>query len=64
MDGFDFLEGLVALGQAHLIHKVVVVLTSSAHPKDQQRLNALGVKSTLLKPLSEEKVMALVAKGS
>jgi CheY-like chemotaxis protein len=63
MDGFDFLDALEMLGKNHLIRKVVVVLTSSDFPRDKEKMQAYGVRSFIVKPLTEEKVMKLVAMG-
>ena len=60
MDGFSFLEALQKLGQSHLIKTVVVVLTSSLHTQDQERIAAFGVRAYLSKPLTVEKVGKLV----
>jgi CheY-like chemotaxis protein len=64
MDGFDFLDALKLLGQKHLIRKVVVVLTSSSNPRDLEQMLAFGVRGFITKPITEEKIMQLVAKGA
>ena len=61
MDGFSFLEQLQFLCRQQLFHKVVVVLTSSDNPRDQDRMKSYGVRGFIVKPLTEEKVMHLVA---
>jgi CheY-like chemotaxis protein len=64
MDGFDFLDALEILGKKHLIRKVVVVLTSSDYPRDQEKMQSYGVRSFIVKPITEEKIMELGAKGA
>jgi CheY-like chemotaxis protein len=60
MDGFDFLQYLVALGQQSLISRVVVALSSSNTAKDRQRMESYGVWHYMEKPITEEKILELV----
>ncbi len=62
MDGFDFLEQLELLGRQHVMRRVVVGITSSANPRDQDMMQSFGVRGFIVKPLTEEKVMQLVAR--
>jgi CheY-like chemotaxis protein len=62
MDGFEFLEQLRLLDRQPVIHRVVVVVTSSADPRDQDKMQSCGVRGFIVKPLTEEKVMHLIVK--
>jgi CheY-like chemotaxis protein len=52
LDGFELLTWLRQ--QSHLQSIIVVVLTSSAESRDQERSYALGAKSYLVKPPTAE----------
>lgn len=58
LDGFGFLDALQQLGQHNIIHTLIVVLTSSSYPKDQQKMLTYGVRGYLTKPITEEKIMS------
>ncbi|MGI4735097.1 MAG: response regulator [Janthinobacterium lividum] len=53
MDGVEFLEAYV---QPPTPPPIVIVLTTSAHPRDQSRLSNLPVADWITKPLTREKV--------
>ena len=61
MDGFEFLEAYQQLPAAQWEGVVVVMLTSSASPRDIARLQGLPVAGFLSKPLTEAKVAQVVA---
>ncbi|MEQ9439558.1 MAG: response regulator [Cyclobacteriaceae bacterium] len=60
-DGFDFLNGFLALPNIMVQQIKVVVLTTSSNPKDTQRLQQLGIEKIINKPLTREKMLELVA---
>ncbi len=64
MDGFEFLDALEMMGKKHMIRKVVVVLTSSSYPRDQEKMHAYGVRGFINKPVTEEKIMELVSRSA
>jgi CheY-like chemotaxis protein len=55
MNGFEFLEAYYRLPLAQQNVVVIIMLTSSLHPRDVQRAE------TLPKPLTAEKVTQIVA---
>jgi CheY-like chemotaxis protein len=60
MNGYEFIEAFVLLDipDKHLI--TIVVLTSSADPKDHARAKELGIKYYFNKPLSSEEIKNLI----
>jgi CheY-like chemotaxis protein len=56
MNGFEFLEEFAQLPLARRQAVVIIMLTSSVHPRDLQRLQALLVAGFLNKPLNPAKV--------
>lgn len=56
MNGFDFLEAYRQLPLAQQQAIVIVMLTTSVHPQDLQRLQTLPVAGFLSKPLNPAKV--------
>lgn len=60
MDGLEFLQELMHLGQAALICASVVMLTTSDHAEDQLQAGRLRVKDYLMKPLTAEKMTDFV----
>ncbi|HEY8399878.1 MAG TPA: response regulator [Cytophagaceae bacterium] len=62
MDGFEFLQ---AYEKIHIPNKnsvVIVMLTTSTNPNDTERLNNSGVSGYINKPLTEQKLMDVMAK--
>ncbi len=61
MDGFDVIEEL----NKEVNRKKIQILAMSAHYRvdDQKRLESLGVKDCMLKPLTVDKVFALISKS-
>jgi CheY-like chemotaxis protein len=61
MNGFEFLDAYrqLPLAQQHAV--VIIMLTTSLHPRDVQRAGTLPVAGFLTKPLTAEKVTQLVA---
>ena len=57
MGGVEFLEAYV---QPNMPPPVIVVLTTSVHPRDQSRLAELSVANCVTKPLTREKVNGLL----
>jgi CheY-like chemotaxis protein len=60
LNGLAFLEAYVQMPLAHQQAIVIVMLTTSLHPVDLARAQALPIASFLNKPLTKEKVTALL----
>ncbi|WP_310396744.1 response regulator [Hymenobacter sp.] len=60
MDGFEFLTAYQQLPLDRQRAIVIVMLTTSVHPRDLQRLEALPVAGFLRKPLTAEKVTQIL----
>lgn len=54
-DGFDFIETIQHLHAGQASTTRIIVLTSSSHNRDVQRLKSLGVEDVLNTPLTREK---------
>ncbi|TGD82913.1 response regulator [Hymenobacter wooponensis] len=63
MDGFEFLTAYQKLSLAERNAIVIVMLTTSVHPRDLQRLEQLPVAGFLSKPLTEDKVKQVLAEN-
>jgi CheY-like chemotaxis protein len=61
IDGFDFITELKrCTGEA--FRKISIsILTTSSHPQDQQKIDALSLATYLTKPLTEQKAKQLLA---
>lgn len=59
-NGFDFIEAFKELDVSKSSNVRIVILTSSQHIKDQQRLTELGVEHVLSKPLTKEKILSVI----
>ena len=60
MDGFSFLSAYQQLPLAKQQAIVIVMLTTSLHPRDLQRLEALPVAGFLSKPLNPAKINSIL----
>ncbi len=60
MNGFEFLKAYQGLEFAHKQSVIIVMLTTSLNPKDIEQINLFPIKGFLSKPLTEEKVRALL----
>ena len=60
MNGFDFLEAYQELPLARRQAIVIVMLTTSVHPRDLQRLEAQPVAGFVSKPLNPAKVQQVL----
>mgnify|MGYP002781134931 CR=1 FL=1 len=60
MNGFQFLEAYQQLPPAQQCALVVVMLTTSVSPRDQQRIHELPVAAYLSKPLTQQQVEQVV----
>jgi CheY-like chemotaxis protein len=60
MNGFEFLAAYRQLPLAQQLATVVVMLTSSLHPRDVERAQHLRVAGFLTKPLTADKVTAII----
>ena len=60
MNGFEFLEAYeqLPLPQKHAI--IIVMLTTSLHPQDMERVQNLHVNGFLSKPLTKEKIEGIL----
>lgn len=56
MDGFEFLDAYEQLPAADKPLAVIVMLTTSLHPQDVERMSQLNIAGFLNKPLTKEKV--------
>ena len=61
MDGFAFLEAYERLSLPHKKAIIIVMLTTSLHPKDIERVQQLNIAGFLNKPLTKGKVNELLA---
>jgi CheY-like chemotaxis protein len=61
MNGCEFLDAYHRLPLAQQNAVVIIMLTSSLHPRDGQRAETLPVAGFLPKPLPAEKVTQIVA---
>ena len=61
MNGYEFLEEFQHMDIPHKDLIVIVVLTSSADPKDLIRTKELGIKYYFNKPLSKEEIRKLIS---
>jgi CheY-like chemotaxis protein len=60
MDGFDFLEAYARLPQARNPAIVIVMLTTSLHPRDLARAEQFNIAGFVSKPLTRAKINALL----
>jgi CheY-like chemotaxis protein len=56
MDGFEFVQAYSQLPAADRQGVVIVMLTTSLHPQDVERMQRLDIAGFLNKPLTQEKV--------
>ena len=62
MDGFEFLQKFHALNIPNKDKVVIVMLTTSTHSKDMDKLFNSGNTDFLSKPLTEQKLQDIIAK--
>jgi len=60
MNGVEFLEAYQQLPPDRRQAVVIVMLTTSLHPRDLARIQALPIAGLVSKPLSEEKINAIL----
>ncbi|MDO7876931.1 response regulator [Hymenobacter sp. ASUV-10] len=60
MDGFEFLAAYEQLPLDCQQRVVIVVLTTSLHPQDVQRMEQLPIAGFLSKPLTQEKISQVI----
>ena len=60
LDGFGFLEAFQRLNMPNKDKITVIIVTSSNDPKDVERARQMGITHYLTKPLSEEKLKAVL----
>ena len=60
MNGLEFLEAYQQLPPDRRQAVVIVMLTTSLHPRDLARIQALPIAGLVSKPLSEEKINAIL----
>jgi len=56
MNGFEFLEAYAQLSFPHKQAIIIVMLTTSLHPQDVNRMDQFKIAGFLNKPLTKEKV--------
>jgi CheY-like chemotaxis protein len=61
MDGFEFLEAYEKLEFEQKESIIIVMLTTSLHPRDVERLQNLPIKGYLNKPLTKDKMLDLLS---
>ncbi|TGE16535.1 response regulator [Hymenobacter elongatus] len=60
MNGFDFLDAYQQLIGAQQKPSVIIMLTTSLHPRDVQRGETLNIAGFLNKPLTKEKIREIL----
>ncbi|QJX48723.1 response regulator [Hymenobacter taeanensis] len=60
MNGFEFLEAYATLEEAYRQSIILVMLTTSLHPRDIARLQELPIQGFLSKPLTKQMVQELL----
>jgi len=60
MDGFQFIDAFKKLDFPKKESILIVVLTSSINPNDLEKAKQMGIDHYMTKPVSEEKVLALL----
>lgn len=60
MDGFEFLKTFHSLDFRNKQEVKIAVLTTSSHTKDREKMEQLGVKCFVNKPLTEDKVRSFL----
>lgn len=56
MNGFEFLEAYDHLDITPKEHIIIIMLTTSLHPRDVERVQQLGIAGFMNKPLTKEKI--------
>lgn len=56
MNGFEFLEAYDQLPFTSKTPVIIIMLTTSLHPRDVERVQRLGITDFVNKPLTKEKV--------
>ncbi|WP_197901642.1 response regulator [Rhodocytophaga rosea] len=59
MDGFEFLEAYTHNERLSQMDLSIVVLTSSAHSKDKEKVSQYPIKGFITKPITPEKIQAI-----
>ena len=62
MDGFAFLEAYDQLSLPQQKAIIIIMLTTSLHPKDMERVQHLNIAGFQNKPLNEDKINELLDK--
>lgn len=60
MDGFEFLEACRQVGSLESENTKVIILTSSTHHQDIGKAKAYGIMNYLIKPITEEAILAAI----
>jgi CheY-like chemotaxis protein len=60
MDGFEFLKKFHSINFSNKDKVTIAILTTSSHQKDKIKMEELGVKHYLSKPLNEESILNLL----
>jgi CheY-like chemotaxis protein len=62
MNGFEFLEAYEKMAFTRKQSIIVIMLTTSLHPRDVKRLNGMPIQGFLNKPLTKAMIQELVQK--
>ncbi len=57
MDGYQFLEALEAMGATEVVRPIVIVLSGDIQPHAQARVQALGAKAFVKKPVRAQTIL-------
>jgi CheY-like chemotaxis protein len=60
MDGYGFIQAFQSLKFPHKENVLIIVLTSSSSSDDMNRVKGLGIKHYLTKPLTQERIQAIL----
>lgn len=60
MDGFEFLEEFYSNEKFRPVNLKIVVLTSSAHPRDKEKAEKYPIAGFVTKPLTPNKIKAIL----
>jgi CheY-like chemotaxis protein len=62
MDGFEFIETFNTMDLPEQERMVIIVVSSSADPRDIERVQSMGVKYYISKPVTEESIRLVLSK--
>jgi CheY-like chemotaxis protein len=62
MDGFEFIEIFNTMDLPEQERMVIIVVSSSADPRDVEKVQSMGVKHYISKPVTEESIRLVLSK--